>query len=116
MRTLALGLIGVTWALLVSDSNSVKSLNHAMPRTVLFIGGLAVLSLFLDLLQYVFGYWVADRLRRKMESEEVNDGQFDYESFAYRAQSFCFYSKVAVVSIAAGVFLVKLGLYFRTPG
>ena len=113
VRTLGLGVIAFTWGLLVGDAPVAKNLAASFRWQILAIGGLAILSLLLDFLQYVAGYKNALALFTHMESAGDMEGQYDYSSFSYRVQNFCFSAKQAVLLVATGWLLLRIALQLR---
>jgi hypothetical protein len=114
VRTLALGLLAFTWAIFVGDSDLPTRLAIAFKWHLLLIAGLAIAALALDLLQYVVGYLVADSLRMRLESTNTEKGEYEYDSFGYRTQTWCFFGKQIVIGIAVCWLLVKVGIFIWT--
>lgn len=57
VRTISLGLLAITWGLLIAESNVAIEIARQMGKSLMIIGGLAILTMFFDFLQYFFGYW-----------------------------------------------------------
>jgi len=95
--TLNVGSLGTAWSLLIADRFSTR---NAIP---VFVPSL--LSILCEMGQYLCGYWLARRLLRKMERENLTEFQYPKRSLLYRARDFFFVWKV-FLAIAAAVILV----------
>src|SRR5258708_29323662 len=114
VRTLALGVLASSWGFLIGDT--VKSLPSWLKGRLVTIGILAVTVLLLDLLQYIFGFLVAQRAHRAIEkakSSGQQDPSVDYDSndWAFRMSLVLFWGKVALLAMTAA-WLVKIGLFY----
>jgi hypothetical protein len=110
-RTLALGILAFSWGLLVGQSTVANEIAVALRWHLLAIGVLAIVALFLDFLQYAFGYAVADRLRRAMEGTKTDLAEYDYRSLPYRAQNYCFIGKQGFLIVAATWLVIAIAAY-----
>jgi hypothetical protein len=110
-RTLALSLIAFVWILLAGDSLMATKLAQGFGWQAFGIGGLAVLTLFFDFSQYVFGYRDSKRLLKQMEDTRVMTGTYDYESWYYKAQMHSFTLKLCTLTTAALWFIARMTVY-----
>jgi hypothetical protein len=110
VRSIALGLIALVWALLVGSDTQVLSLGSASRPHLLAIGLLGVLIMFLDYLQYVFGYLNTNKTRKTAEEDADHAAAYNYRSRLYMTRTFFFWAKQALVAIAVVWFGVVVGL------
>lgn len=108
VRTLGVGVLALTWGIMVSDSTIAKEMTSRLRVPFLVIGTLAVLVILLDFLQYVVGYEVARRLLRDMEARKATEGEYDYGAWSYRLQSVLFYGKQLILLVATFYLLYEL--------
>jgi len=101
VRTIALGLLAITWGLLIGQSVVAAEISRDTKGGFLVIGTIAILSMFLDFLQYFFGYWNNRKLLNKMEEENKQEGEYNYLACSYRLRDAFFWIKQ--VSLMAGV-------------
>jgi hypothetical protein len=111
VRTMGLGLLAFTWGLIISDSPLAKAIAETLKWHLLVIGFLSILTVFLDFLQYVVGYQVALRLLRSMEARGADTGDYNYESFLWRAQNWLFYAKQILLAMAASYLLIAVAVF-----
>ncbi len=71
VRTVAIGVLAVTWGLLVGDSSVAKAIATQLRGSLVLLGAASVLVLFLEFLQYVAGYRSTKNLLRVMEAKKV---------------------------------------------
>lgn len=102
VRTIAIGLIGITWGLLIGKSGFVGHLKIKL----LWVGSFALLAMFLDFLQYFCGYICTDNVRKGMEKEKKEEGIYDYRSWLYRLRSWFFWLKQIILIIVVVCFFV----------
>ena len=99
----------MSWGLLIGESNVAKSVASASKKHLLVVGGLAILTMFLDFLQYVAGYINNHKLLKHMESSGLENAQYDYDSYSYRLRSWLFVGKqVALVVTVVWLLAVVL--------
>jgi len=99
VRMVAVGLLAFSWGLLVSPPSAIK----VSSRAILWVALLAVFTLVLDLLQYIFGYIYTENHRRALERTQSELG-YDRNTLLYRLRRWCFWFKQGSV-IAAFVLL-----------
>src|ERR1017187_7720889 len=80
VRTLALGVLAVLWAVWTSDSAATRTIGVHLRSHAVGIACVAVLTLLADFGQYAFGYRVSLDLRKKMEGEQLDSAEYDYSA------------------------------------
>jgi len=108
VRTLSVGLLAFTWGLLVSDSALAKGMTASLKWHLLLIGGMAIVVVLLDFLQYSFGHEVARKLLRHMEVSKAEEGEYDYNDPLWCLQHRLFYAKQVVLVVATTYLLVAV--------
>jgi hypothetical protein len=108
-RTTALGVLALTWGLFIGDSAAARAITVHLKVGLLLLGAGAMLVLFLDFLQYFFGYFSTRRVLEQIESENTNEGSYDYDSWFWRLRLFFFWAKQAVLIFTVVLLLVLLG-------
>lgn len=111
VRTVALGILALTWGLLVGDSTAAKDISSHWRGNLVALGGLAVFVMFLDFLQYVAGYRNVRALLRKMEKEGLEEARYDDTSWSWRLRLFFFNAKQWALAINVTWLLIVLFLW-----
>jgi hypothetical protein len=111
VRTVALGILALTWGLLVGDSAAAKDISSHWRGNLVALGGLAVLVMFLDFLQYVAGYHNVRALQEKMEKESLEEVRFDDTSWSWKLRLFFFHAKQWALAINVTWLLTVLSLW-----
>lgn len=111
VRTVALGLLGITWGLLIGKSEVAVQIATSTGKNLMAIGGIAILAMFLDFLQYFFGYWYTHSLFKDMEKENKEEAKYKYSDARYRLRTCLFWAKQIILMIAVLWFVVVLFLY-----
>lgn len=111
VRTIAIGLLAVTWATLIGESTTLRSLAGQLRSKLLVVAALCVLALVFDFVQYLFGYVTVNRTRRQIEDAQQREGKYDYESLSWCLRNLFFWAKQAIILAAAVLFLVVLVPY-----
>src|SRR5437016_144779 len=99
VRTLALGVLGFVWGIIISDSQIAKSIAQPLNAQLLGIAGGALLTMLLDFLQYVAGYVNTASVLTAIERINATEGSYDYKSWGFRLRRFLFWSKVCVLTV-----------------
>jgi hypothetical protein len=107
----ALGILALTWGLLVGDSAAAKDISSRWRGNLVALGGLAVLVMFLDFLQYVAGYYNVRALQKKMEKANLEEISFDDTSCSWQLRLFFFYAKQWALAINVTWLLTLLALW-----
>jgi hypothetical protein len=112
-RSLALGFLAITWALLTAHDQPLQAMaSHVNRYIVLVFATVAILVLACDLLQYVAITSFTDEAYKAAEKATPQEGQYDQTSVAYRAQAFLYRAKFYLLSADAVLLLLILGLLF----
>jgi hypothetical protein len=100
VRTVSLGVLALTWGLIVGESGAAKSVSQQWKTHLVGIGALAILVMFLDFLQYVAGYWNILKLREKMNKCGLEEAPYDEKALSWRLRLLLFYTKQCVLVVA----------------
>lgn len=111
VRTLALGLLAISWAILVGDSTFLHRLSEGLGRSLLLIAALSVLVLLLDFLQYVTAYIYVDKVRREAEAGDLAEIDYPTTSSMRSLRSLFFWAKQSVLVATVVLFLIILARY-----
>jgi hypothetical protein len=111
VRTVAVALLAITWGLLIGRSDVAIGISHKMKNGLLIIGTIAVLCMFLDFLQYFFGYLNNQQLLSELEKEKKEEGQYNYLSCSYKLRSKLFWIKQIFLIVGVGWFVILVLLY-----
>jgi hypothetical protein len=111
VRTTALGALALSWGLLVGESKTAQAVADDLKWNLLAVGGLAVLTLFFDFLQYFEGYLNARSAFKNVAKDDKGTevGQYDDKAWSYRLRKFFFFAKMIVLAIDVGWLLFALG-------
>ncbi len=111
VRTVALGLAALSWALLLGESQAAAAAAAQMKLGLLLVGTLAVATLLFDFSQYVFAFLDTDRVREEAEDSDAKEAEYDYEKWTYRLRSFFFWGKQVLAGMTAIDFVVVVVKY-----
>jgi len=111
VRTVALGLLAISWTILVGDSAFLRSLAEGLGKSLLGVAILCVLALFLDFLQYVAGYAYVKRALAAAEKNESKEVDYDPDSFLIKLRSFLFWVKQLATIATLAIFLYSFVRY-----
>ena len=109
VRTVALGVLALSWGLLVGESSAAKAVNDVHRNQLLFVGLLAVLVMFCDYLQYLAGYFNVYGVYREMSIKNAGETEYE-ENFFLLARKFLFRAKqwlLAGTVIWLGILVVR---------
>jgi hypothetical protein len=116
VRLLSAGLLAFVWGvLLAGDSATPLSIDRGDKGQLLGVGLLALLAMFADLLQYVFGYLFQTSARKRMKAQSKTAGDFvyDYTDWRYRLRIRLFWAKLLILAVAViwlGVIMVPVAI------
>jgi len=105
---MSIGLLAITWGLLIGKPEISQPLPLWLKKNLLAIGILALVAMFSDFLQYFFGFWVVDNLRKSMEDKKQAEAEYDYGAISYKLRGFFFCVKLILVVIACIWFLAVI--------
>jgi hypothetical protein len=111
VRTVALGLLAMSWGLLIGRSDVAIKIAGDMKKSLMFIGGIAFLTMFLDFLQYFFGYLYTSSLLKQMEREKREETRFSYSDCRYVFRTYLFWGKQIFLIIGVLWFVIVLCKY-----
>ena len=101
-RTLALGMLAISWALLTVHDDPLRTMAAHVGRPLLLAFAVcSVLVIVFDLFQYVAGNQVVDSAIKAAETSPKGEAQYNAGSLAYKAQALLFWGKVVFLAGAA---------------
>lgn len=115
LRTLGIGTVVFCWGLFTADKGLAQDLALHHRGWIVITAAIAVLGLLFDLMQAIVAYLVADRLRFKMERENLAKAPYPYDSPLYRSQTFFFGGKSILMPVATGSIIVLLFVMVWNP-
>ena len=104
VRTITLGLLIVSWGLLIGESTLSKEISAESRTSLLLVGLMAVLTMVLDFLQYVFAYWDSNRLHGEAEQSGKTEAKYNKNSWSYKLRMGLFWAKQILVVLTVAVF------------
>ena len=108
VRTMSIGLLAITWGLLIGKPEISQPLPLWLKKHLLAIGIVALVAMFSDFLQYFFGFRIVDNLRKSMEEKKQAKAEYDYTTITYKLREFFFWVKLALVVVACIWFLAVI--------
>jgi len=102
VRSSSLGLIAVAWLGLSATKDSSELVRRLDDRWLMTGAVLALLALFFDFSQYVFGYFA---VLGDKESEAATPHR---RSVARKVRFFCFYGKIFIAALSSAVVIVAI--------
>ncbi len=115
-RTLALGMLAISWALLTVHDDPLRTMALNVSRFwMLSLAVCAVLVIAFDLLQYVAATKVAEKAIKAAEAASTKTALFDDTTLAYKAQAFLYHAKFYVLVAGAVLLMIIFIELFRTP-
>ena len=100
IRIVAMGLLITIWGFLIRPSNVTFTIDSWLEKNLLLIGFYALLVLFFDFLQYLFGYANNNTLFNTMEKENKGEIQYNYKNWRYIGQGCCFKLKISLIILS----------------
>lgn len=104
VRTITLGLLIVSWGLLIGESTLSKEISAESRTSLLLVGLMAILTMVLDFLQYVFAYWDSNRLHGEAEQSGKTEAKYNKNSWSYKLRMGLFWAKQILVVLTVAVF------------
>ena len=115
-RTLALGMLAISWALLTVHDDPLRTMALSVSRFwMLSLAVCAVLVIAFDLLQYVAATTVAEKATKDAEAVPAKTALYDNTTPAYKAQAWLYHAKFYLLIAGALLLLVIFIGLFRTP-
>ena len=90
VRMVALGLLAITWTILVGESAFLRKLSEGLGKSLLLISVLSVFVLLIDFLQYVIGYIYVNKTLKAAEAKGLTETDFDPDSWLFKSRSILF--------------------------
>ncbi len=103
VRTTALGVLALSWGLLVGETKVFLTLSPELRIALLRAGVAAVLVLFFDFLQYLFGFWGTMVVYRT--GEKSGNFIYKYRDWRWVARAVFFVLKLLLTFVAV-IYLV----------
>lgn len=111
VRTIGMGILAVTWGLLITQPQIAGPLPDNLKKNLLIIGVIALSSIFCDFLQYFFAYLNNEGLRNRIEEGNLDALDYDYSATSYKLRKFFFWTK-QVLLITACAWLLAIIIPF----
>jgi len=111
VRMVALGLLAITWTILVGESAFLRKLSEGLGKSLLLISVLSVFVLLVDFLQYVIGYIYVNKTLKAAEAQGLTETNFDPDSWLFKSRSILFWTKQFVLIATLVFFLAVLTCY-----
>lgn len=107
IRTLAIGVLAITWLFLagLKDAPTLKLASSTRP--LVFIGGLCIVGILTDYLQYLFGYFGTSDAMKRAEASTAQAASYLYDDWRWRGRNLCFNTKQIVI-VGACLWLLAL--------
>jgi hypothetical protein len=113
-RTIAIGLLALSWTILVGESTTLRSLAANLRPRLLIVAVLAISALIFDFLQYLFGYIGVNQTRKKAENARASSMEYNYQALPWRFRTISFWIKLLLTLGAAVEFIDVLIPYVRS--
>ncbi len=111
VRMVALGLLAITWTILVGESSFLRKLSEGLGRSLLLVAVLSIFVLLVDFLQYVIGYIYVDKTRKAAEAKGLMEIDYDPGSLLLRSRFILFWTKQFALVVTLVFFLAVLACY-----
>jgi|HubBroStandDraft_1064217.scaffolds.fasta_scaffold99708_2 hypothetical protein len=106
VRTIYLGVLGLSWLMLLGDEK-VATLSAKLSHPFLLgISLVCLLALVLDLGQYLSGQIAVNAAYDAAVKSEKRSAGYDATSFSYNASSWCYRLKLALTLLGAAALIV----------
>jgi hypothetical protein len=106
-RSLALGMLAISWALLTVHDDPLKAMAaHVNRHWILGLAGVSVVVIICDLFQYVAITSMAGEALIRAENAKPQAALYDNKLFSYRAQKYLYYGKFLILGFAFVLLLV----------
>jgi hypothetical protein len=110
-RSLALGMLAISWALLTVHDDPLKTMaTHVNRDWILGLAMVSVVVIICDLLQYVAITSMAGEALIRAENANPQAALYDNKLFAYRVQKYLYYGKFLIVGLA---FVILAVIFIR---
>jgi hypothetical protein len=110
-RSLALGMIAISWALLTVHDDPLKTMaTHVNRDWILGLAVVSVVVIICDLFQYVATTSMAGEALIRAENANPPAALYDDKLCAYKAQKYLYYGKFVILVIA---FIILAVIFIR---
>ncbi len=89
---------------MIGESTLSKEISAESRTSLLLVGLMAVLTMVLDFLQYVFAYWDSNRLHGEAEQSGKTEAKYNKNSWSYKLRTGLFWAKQILVVLTVAVF------------
>lgn len=110
VRIIGVGLLATAWSLLFGKVDVLGDIILQCRLYFISISTIAMIALTLDYLQYLFSYFNIKNLISKMENEELEEVDYDYDAKWYRLSKLFFAAKQWV--LLAGIINFAICMFF----
>ena len=110
VRLISFGLLATTWGLLIGQVQALGISEATAKKHLIFIGAMAILTMFLDFLQYVCSYVNSKAALDEMDRTGKEEGEYT-KDFFYRAGVAFFWCKQLFLAVSAMWFLGCIALW-----
>jgi hypothetical protein len=110
LRTINLGVLGITWLLLLKQHDVSDVAGRISQRGLLCIALTCIVTLGFDILQYWFAERAVEDAFDRAEKSESKKAAYYADSFAYRAQNWCYRLKVTITGLNALALIAFVGI------
>jgi len=114
VRTTALGALVFVWALLVGESPIARSVAGQLEWHLVGVAAVAILTMFLDFLQYVAGYVNEKNVYRAMQAAKEDTAEYDETRCSWRLRLIFFWAKILGLTVTVIWLLAVLGYWLST--
>jgi hypothetical protein len=101
VRTINLGILGLSWLMLLGDEKLAKVADKLPRPGLLGISLICLLALVSDLGQYLLGREAVDAAFDEAAKSEKRVAAYDMTSISYRGAFWCYRSKLVLTVLAA---------------
>jgi hypothetical protein len=110
-RTLALGMLAISWALLTVHDEPLKTMaTHIHQRWILSLAVVSVFVIVCDMFQYVAITSMAGEALARAEKAKLTETTYEEKLFAYKAQNYLYFGKFWILAVC---FALLVFIFFR---
>jgi hypothetical protein len=110
LRTINLGVLGITWLLLLKQHDVSEVAGRISQGWLLCIALTCIITIGFDILQYSLGERAVEEAFDRAEKSESKKAAYDAESLTYRAQKWCYRLKVSITGLNALTLIGLVGI------
>jgi hypothetical protein len=109
LRTINLGVLGITWLLLLKQHDVERLATRISERGLLCIALICIIVLGFDILQYRFAERTVEDAFDRAENSASKKAAYYADSFNYQAQLWCYRLKLTITGLNALALIVLVG-------